>query len=298
MVDNWADVTADRIVDAGPRAKGKFLFLGAADTGKTTLMRVIAARLARRQPVALVDADVGQSHIGPPTTVGWTLIGANGAAPLALERIVDDSAALDARGIAFVGDITPVGHLLQLTAGLLLCIEQAARAADIVLIDTPGLVTGGAACSLWWTVQRLLRPERIIAVQRQDELRELLGGLQSGLSVIEVVQAPAELRRKSPEARQQHRRRLFDRYFENATTCTLDLTRLAVRATGRVPPADSISRIVGLSDVMGRDLAIGAVERWRQEDAQATIRAPQIDVSQVRCLTVGKATIDTSSGWS
>jgi polynucleotide 5'-hydroxyl-kinase GRC3/NOL9 len=298
MVQNWADVIAERIVDAGSPTGGKFLFLGAADTGKTTLMGAVAGRLARRQPVALVDADIGQSHIGPPTTVGWTLMGTDSAGDFAAERTDEESIALAARGIAFVGDITPVGHLLQLTAALSLCVEQAEQAAAVVLIDTPGLVTGGAACSLWWTVQRLLRPERILAVQRQDELRGLLGGLQAGLSVIEVVKAPPELRRKSPEARQQHRRRLFDQYFRHATTCTLDLTHLAVRATGRVPSEGAASRIVGLTDLMGQDIAIGAIERWRQEEDQATIRAPQSDFSRVRCLTVGQAKIDTSFGWS
>jgi polynucleotide 5'-hydroxyl-kinase GRC3/NOL9 len=298
MVENWADVIAERIVGAGFLTKGKCLFLGAADTGKTSLMGAIASRLAPQQPVALVDADIGQSHIGPPTTVGWTLMGTDDAEDLAAGWTAGEGSALAARGIAFVGDITPVGHLLQLTAALALCVEQAEKAAAVVLIDTPGLVTGGAACSLWWTVQRLLRPERIIAVQRQDELRDLLGGLQAGLSVIEVVQAPPELRRKSPEARQQHRRRLFDQYFRNATTCALDLTRLAVRAMGRVPSEDAVRRIVGLTDVMGQDMAIGAVERWRQEEGQATIRAPQSDFSRVRCLTVGQAKLDTSFGWS
>jgi polynucleotide 5'-hydroxyl-kinase GRC3/NOL9 len=93
------------------------LLLGAADTGKTTLMDALAERLARRQPVALVDADTGQSHIGPPTTVGWTLREAHSCAPTAPE----------ARGIAFVGDVTPVGHLLQLLAALALCVAQACR---------------------------------------------------------------------------------------------------------------------------------------------------------------------------
>jgi polynucleotide 5'-hydroxyl-kinase GRC3/NOL9 len=298
MVENWAEMIADRIVGDDSLSRGKVLFLGAADTGKTTLMSVIAARLARRRPVALVDADVGQSHIGPPTTVGWTMLDGTGAAALASGQAIDASCALAARGIAFVGDITPVGHLLQLTAAVSLCVEQAQRAAAVVLIDTPGLVTGPAACSLWWTAQRLLRPERIIAVQRQDELRELLGGLQAGLSALEVVPAPPELRRKSPQARQQHRRRLFDRYFQDAATCTLDLARLAVRTTGRVPSDDTTGHLVGLTDVTGQDMAIGAVARWRQEQGQATIRAPQVDLARVRCLTVGRAKIDTSFGWS
>jgi polynucleotide 5'-kinase involved in rRNA processing len=86
MIENWADVVADRMVgtrplrksrpgarDARRRRYGTLLLLGAADTGKTTLMSALAERLAQRQPVALVDADTGQSHIGPPTTVGWTV---------------------------------------------------------------------------------------------------------------------------------------------------------------------------------------------------------------------------------
>jgi polynucleotide 5'-hydroxyl-kinase GRC3/NOL9 len=301
MMESWADVVADRIVgtslprkggpgspDAPPRLCGTLLLLGAADTGKTTLMDALGERLARRQPVALVDADTGQSHIGPPTTVGWTLRERRSGAP----RVPD------ARGIAFVGDVTPVGHLLQLLAALALCVEQARRAADVVLIDTPGLVTGGAACSLWWTVQRLLRPERIVAIQRENEMGELLGGLEAGLSAIRRVKSPAKLRRKSPEARQTHRRRLFEEYFRDATDYTLSLKGIAVRSTQRMTPESMVGRIVGLTDAAGQDMAIGVIQGWQQRKAKLTVRAPALDIGRVRCLTVGNARIDIPSGWS
>jgi len=292
MSESWADVIAERIASANPLAKGMILFLGAADTGKTTLVNALANRLAQNQPVALVDADVGQSHIGPPTTVGWTVLDRG-------DRIEPETGAdLQARGIAFVGDITPVGHLLQLTASIALCVEQASRAADVLLIDTPGLVTGGAACSLWWTVQRLLRPQRIIAVQREDEMSDLLRGLHAGLSAIELVKAPPQLRRKSPEARQEHRRRLFESYFRNAAAHTLDFSILAVQTTYRATAGNTVGRLVGLSDLTGQDIAIGVIEQWRQEKSRGTIRAPQFDVQRVRCLTIGDARIDTPYGWS
>lgn len=292
MIENWAEIIADRIVGKGPRHQGRLLLLGAADTGKTTLISALADRLAQTQPVALVDADVGQSHIGPPTTVGWTLVEQKMTLPQSGEGPVE----LAARGIAFVGDVTPVGHLLQLTAALALCVEQAEQAAEMVLIDTPGLVTGGAACMLWWTVQQLLRPQRIIAVQREDELEEVLRGLQTGLSRIELVTAPAELRRKSPEARQQHRRRLFHRYFHGATTYALDLDRLALRMTHRMTAADSVGRVISLTDRTGQDLAVGVIERWRK--AKTIVRAPRLDIRRVRCLTIGDARIDAPFGWS
>jgi len=300
-MENWADVVADRIVGRSPLRKGgpgapdakhrlcgTLLLLGAADTGKTTLMDALAQRLARREPVALVDADTGQSHIGPPTTVGWTLHEARSGAP----RMPA------ARGIAFVGDVTPVGHLLQLLAALTLCVEQARQAADVVLIDTPGLVVGGAACSLWWTVQRLLRPERIVAIQRENEMRELLGGLEAGLSAIKKVKSAAQLRRKSPEARQEHRRRLFEEYFQDATDYTLSLKGLAVRSTQRMTPDSVVGRIVGLTDAGGQDMAIGVIKGWQQRKAKMTVRAPALDIGRMRCLTVGNARIDILSGWS
>jgi len=301
MIENWADVVADRIVGTRPLRKsrpgapevqdrryGTLLLLGAADTGKTTLMSALAERLAPRQPVALVDADTGQSHIGPPTTVGWALH----------ETRAGAAGTPVVRGIAFVGDVTPVGHLLQLLAALTLCVEQARRAADAVLIDTPGLVAGGAACSLWWTAQRLLRPERIVALQRENEMAELLGGLEAGLSAIEKVKAPAKLRRKSLEVRQEHRRRLFEEYFRDAPDHTLSLKSLALRSTQRMTPESVVGRIVGLADAAGQDMAIGVVKDWQQRKARMTVRAPSLDIGRVRCLTVGNTRIDIPSGWS
>jgi polynucleotide 5'-hydroxyl-kinase GRC3/NOL9 len=289
MSQSWAEEMADRITGAGAPLEGGYLFLGAADTGKTTLLSGLAARLATKRPVALVDADIGQSHIGPPATVGWTVIdGRPAACPEYLE----------AQGMAFVGDVTPVGHLLQLTAALMVCVEQAARAADVMLIDTPGLVSGGAACSLWWTIQRLLRPRRIIAVQRQNELADLLKGLQPEVSAIELIRTPPELRRKSPETRQEHRRGLFDRYFQNAATHTLDLSQLAVRTTHAMSPQDDVGRLGGLSGEAGQDIAICVIERWRPEEAKATVRAPRLDWQRVHCITVGDARIDARLEWS
>jgi polynucleotide 5'-hydroxyl-kinase GRC3/NOL9 len=298
MSEDWADTIAARVVGTSPPPTGRFLLLGAADTGKTTLLLALANRLAQSRPVALVDADIGQSHIGPPTTVGWTVIDkACSPAALGWEAITPGGGGATG-GIAFVGDITPVGHLLQLTAALILCVEQAAQAADVVLIDTPGLVTGGAACTLWWTVQQLLRPQRILAVQRENELGEVLKGLHPGMSAIELIQAPPQLRRKSPEARQEHRRRLFGDYFRNAAVHTLDLGALAVRTTRGMTPGNTIGRLVGLADGTGQDVAIGVIEQWRQEKAKGTIRAPQLDVQRVRCLTIGDARIAEPFGWS
>ena len=45
--------------------------IGEVNSGKTTLVaRLASALFARGRSVGVLDADVGQSEIGPPTTVG------------------------------------------------------------------------------------------------------------------------------------------------------------------------------------------------------------------------------------
>src|SRR5918999_822328 len=52
------------------------MVIGEGDTGKTTLVTALANALVERGfRVAVLDADLGQSEIGPPTTIGlgrWT----------------------------------------------------------------------------------------------------------------------------------------------------------------------------------------------------------------------------------
>src|SRR5574341_24021 len=66
----------ERVLLALAKRPGVTMFLGASDTGKTTCLRAAAAHLARAGllPLAIVDADLGQSTIGPPTTVGLMLV--------------------------------------------------------------------------------------------------------------------------------------------------------------------------------------------------------------------------------
>jgi polynucleotide 5'-hydroxyl-kinase GRC3/NOL9 len=51
------------------------LLLGATDTGKTTFLTWLAnTLLVQQRRIAIVDADVGQSSLGPPTTIGLSVV--------------------------------------------------------------------------------------------------------------------------------------------------------------------------------------------------------------------------------
>jgi polynucleotide 5'-hydroxyl-kinase GRC3/NOL9 len=86
---------------------GVVLLLGGIDTGKTTFgIELLRRATGAGIPAGIVDADIGQSTVGPPTTVGLKL----GAG---MEQVTRETVRA-ADGLGFVGSITPRGHLLGL----------------------------------------------------------------------------------------------------------------------------------------------------------------------------------------
>jgi polynucleotide 5'-kinase involved in rRNA processing len=57
-----------------------------------------------------------------------------------------------------------------------------------------------------------------------------------------------------------------------------------------------IGRLVALRDEKGVDVAIGVINEWQEDKDIAGIRAPQLDIQQIRCLVIGDATIDMPGG--
>lgn len=56
------------------RERGIALILGDPDTGKSTFANFLIFNLCQGGlKVALVDADIGQSFLGPPSTIGFSV---------------------------------------------------------------------------------------------------------------------------------------------------------------------------------------------------------------------------------
>jgi polynucleotide 5'-hydroxyl-kinase GRC3/NOL9 len=77
--------------------KGISIILGATDSGKSTLaFYIIRELLSRKIPSALIDADIGQSSLGVPGTIGMKIF-----------RSQDDLKSMRADRIAFIGSLNP-----------------------------------------------------------------------------------------------------------------------------------------------------------------------------------------------
>jgi polynucleotide 5'-hydroxyl-kinase GRC3/NOL9 len=194
--------------------RGVVMLLGAPDTGKTTLARSLAnAAVSMGVATAIVDADIGQSEIGPPGTIG-------------LASVREAIASLDLlrpSALAFVGSSSPARHLLPMVVGTKRLVERAREeGAELVIVDTCGLVEGELAHTLQIHTIDLVRPDLIVALQRERELEPLLRLASAGGGRIERRPVAAAARPKSEALRRALRAARFHRYFEGARPHELD----------------------------------------------------------------------------
>jgi polynucleotide 5'-hydroxyl-kinase GRC3/NOL9 len=203
--------------------KARVMVLGARDVGKTTFVTLLANRqLAHGIRTAIVDADVGQSEIGPPTTIGMGLV----------EVPVPTLHAVVPRAIYFVGSNTPRGRMLETVNGVRAMVAKAQEAgAESVIVDTTGFVTGAAARRLKCAKVEAVRPQFVVAIQRKDELEHILRPMERRNLRLIRLPVPETVMVKSPEMRQQRRVMRFFRYFQDARLHTFALSDIACEGT-------------------------------------------------------------------
>lgn len=203
--------------------RARVMILGARDVGKTTFTALLANRqLAHGTRVAVVDADVGQSEIGPPTTIGMGLV----------EVPVPTLHAVVPMAIYFVGSNTPRGRMLETVNGVRAMVAKAQEAgAESVIVDTTGFVSGAAARRLKCAKVEAVRPQFVVAIQRKDELEHILRSLERRNLRLIRLPVPENVVIKSPEMRQQRRVMRFFRYFQDARLHTFALSDIACEGT-------------------------------------------------------------------
>jgi polynucleotide 5'-kinase involved in rRNA processing len=226
------------------------MLIGSVDTGKTTLA-LSAARLALAagRTVAIVDADVGNSTIGPPACVGL--------------KVVTEMADLDDVGspdrLHFVGTITPARLVLQQVVATAAMVDHAREMADLVILDTTAVVSGVAGETLKYHKAELCRPDKVVALQRGGEMEPVVGMLRRFLGLdVTLTPADANVIPLSPDERAQKRTEAF------ARALAPPLDRWKVRPTvfaPTLPMGLNLGRLhhvlVGVQDEGGGCLGLG-----------------------------------------
>lgn len=258
--------------------------LGAVDSGKTTFAcGVLAAGLRAGLSGAYLDTDLGQSRVGPPTTIGLRHI----------RRPGDLSDPFVADVGYFVGDVSPRGRLLPLVAGTgLLLRQQAVAGHTLTVVDTSGFVTGRAAEQCKFHKLELARPAYVIGLQRDAELGALLRIARrfTRAHVVALPVHPAVVPTRAGQ-RAEHRRAGLARYFDT------DLSRHPVSGEVFMPSLPSgfdlaalHGMLVGVHDEAGAYRGLGLLEH---HEGVLRLAAPRHAAASPRCgLRLGAVRVD------
>ena len=206
------------------------LVIGATDTGKSTFCRFLLDRaLASGFKVACVDADIGQSRIGPPTTIGMKSfvpdehIGAE-------NRVVFDGSA---EQLYFVGDVSSSRHFLEILTGVRLMVDSARETeADFIVIDTTGYIHDLPAVVLKQHKIELIRPNHLVRIGRSARLAQITACYtQQEWLDIHYLLPHRNVRSKGRHARSQYRKEQFEAYFSESSTQRLCFAQIRGRGT-------------------------------------------------------------------
>jgi polynucleotide 5'-hydroxyl-kinase GRC3/NOL9 len=212
------------IIESLAETGGKTLILGGTDSGKTTFCTLLVnATLEQKKQICVVDADIGQSEIGPP---GCVSLGIPESPISALSQVPPSR-------IAFIGATSPRHHLLEHAVAVReMCDSAMASHPFMLLIDTTGMIQGPAARRLKQGKITLIQPDHIVAIQRKSECESLLHPLRftdsariHRLPVADVIQ------KKPPALRTQRRAARFALYFQNSQIRFFNFDDVAMTGT-------------------------------------------------------------------
>ena len=274
------------LLDVLKEEKGIAIILGATDTGKSTLAKFLISNLCQRGlKIALVDADIGQSFLGPPTTIGLSVF----------KPDPDWEVVLSPPEIFFVGSATPEGHFSIFLKGVKRMVDKAATyGVDVILVDTTGFVLGEGGEELKRKKIDLLSPRFILALQKADELEPILEYYR-GNPLLRIWRLPLSERvnPRSMEERKAYRTNRFQEYFKHSVIHELAIEEVQVEGevldpNGETLPLDWALRIngllIGLKDSSDETLALGLIRNYFDEKKIVRVSTPLREIERVRAI--------------
>ncbi len=258
--------------------KKRILVLGASDAGKTSFCKfLVDYACAATLKVALVDADIGQSQIGPPTTIGMKLfqstqVGNSLQLPFGGFHSIqqnldpDDRKEYDAHltshaeltqnadRLYFIGALSPIRNLLTVLSGTRLMVDAALEeSTDVVIIDTTGYIHERAAIYLKQSKIDLIQPHYIVCIGRSNEFEQIVGSYRNfNWTTIHYLLPHRSTRAKSSPLRKRNRKNLFEQYFSHSTRQTIPFEQIRGARTpffnGRIANLKELEILAGLTE--------------------------------------------------
>ncbi len=270
-----AEEVAKRIAERVP-PDGCVVLVGGVDVGKTTLARELHRILGGE----VVDADLGQSAIGPPTVITLGTY----------EEGMRDG--------YFVGDTTPRGHLVIALSGTRRMCRAARRP---LVVDTDGFISGQAGRAYKLALIEALEPDLVVLLPRKEELELLRISCEREV----VVASISGVRQKSREERAETRETNFRSAFARCRELKVPWERIPWKGTllgvGEILDPGTLSKMLGcdvyfarrlggevVAVIEGKPISVGAVRAFWGLDELYLIPQSYLADRLIGCYSGGR----------
>jgi len=219
------------------------MVLGGMDSGKTSFCTfLVNEAVTTKCKTCVVDADLGQSDVGPPSTVGFTFV----------TEPVKDLFDVDAEDAVFVGCTSPSGALNKLVEGLTQLKKRLTEEGiELLVINTDGWVDGDEASAYKVRLAEKVAPTTVVGMQREKELTPILDALHE--VKVFIVDSPQLIQPRSREKRKLLRELSYKKYMKGAKLQSFSLGWLkAEDSIFGVGIPLSRKRLWDLSDLLGK----------------------------------------------
>jgi polynucleotide 5'-hydroxyl-kinase GRC3/NOL9 len=245
------------------RQRGVCVIIGEVDSGKSSLCTFLANRcLEETGRVGVVDADVGQADIGPPTTISSAVV----QAPIiGLHKAAAEISF-------FIGDTSPSFVPDKVVTQATRLKKSITRSADIVLVNTDGWLAEFNAIRHKQLLLEEIQPDLVIGLSRSDEIIEPLLNRVKFASLKLQSSSFARVRSKEERKRarengyrrflqgshklgvgQETRVRMFDQLYQ---TVLPDNRRVRERVAGLLNQNEELLSIARINGVENRKLVV------------------------------------------
>jgi len=210
VIDHWE--AECRSLLSSLKGKAVVLVVGSVDVGKSSFCAFISnMALASGFKVAVIDGDIGQADVGPPSCVSLAYV----------EKRIVTLRGLEPAAMFFVGADTPSGVSHMVVLYLRMLVEEAlASGRDLVVVNTDGWVHGYGAKEYKMTLIRAVNPSVVVALQRECEVEHIVGPLKHHRVV--RLRSPPAARRRGFEERRGLRESGYFRFLTGSSSRALN----------------------------------------------------------------------------
>ena len=236
---SWDDALKEIKARRGPLT---VMVMGEVDSGKTSFCTYLLNQALRmKRKAAVIDADLGQSDVGPPATIGFNCV----TGP------IKDLFEIEAERAHFVG-LTSPGQVIPWVMDGLVKLKRSVEGMDVnfLVVNTDGWVSGEEAVSYKVGLTEKVAPHVVIGIQQADELAPILAALKEIKTI--AVDSPPAIKKRSQEKRKILRELGYKKYLKEAKVQAFPLNWVKVERVlmgiGKAPQAErmeEMKRILG-----------------------------------------------------